>query len=174
MTLHVLHDEIGTATSPFGVVLGRVDDDITVLTFENLQQFPFLHHLQHRNPANALGSRNMNGIKVSPPWTSPRGEFLLLLLRCPVTSPHRYHHTFLVTFLPLTFLASSLSTADPHHPSLMRITINAKWESLLKQLRIYSLLLLSEPSLPPGCRELFYLQRNTSLITFDMFVLRPG
>ena len=55
----------------------------------------------------------------------------------------------------------------------MRITINAKWESLLKQLRIYSLLLLSEPSLPPGCREYFHLQRNTSLITFDMFVFDP-
>ena len=75
MTLHVLHDEIGTATSPFGVVLGHVDDDIAVLTFENLQQSPFLHHLQHRNPANALGYRNMNGTKVSPLWTSPRGEF---------------------------------------------------------------------------------------------------
>jgi hypothetical protein len=52
----------------------------------------------------------------------------------------------------------------------MRITINAKWESLLKQLRIYSLLLLSELSLPLGRREHLHIQRNTSLITFDMLV----
>ena len=40
MTLHVLHDEIGTATSPFGVVLGLIDAAscqslATILTFQS-------------------------------------------------------------------------------------------------------------------------------------------
>lgn len=176
MILHVLDDEIGTAIpirDRAGIDRCRIlpephhDTDLSILTITS-------HQRRCRNPANAPGSRNMNGTKVSPPWTSPRGEFLLLLPRRPVTSPHRHHHTFIVTLLSFTLRISSLSTADPHHPSLMRITINAKWESLLKQLRIYSLLLLSEPSLPPGCREHFHLQRNTSLITFDMVVFDPN